>query len=227
MRRLVAIWILSAALAHAGKLTFEQERKPLEISPDATTVSADFAFKNETSQPVVIRKYKADCSCMAVEVKGAKLRYEPGESGVVRANFDVSAISGTVEKNAMLWLDQDGEEKPSVRLTVDLQVNELIKIEPRALKWELNTKVDSQVIRFEISEGQAIKLGSVKASNPLFKHELKTLEEGKRYELTVSPSSTAAAAYCQFTIETDSKFARYKTLQVFAVVRRPLPKESP
>lgn len=227
MKWFVAIWLLGMSLAQGAGLTFSEVRKPLEVGPESNTTSADFTFKNDTDQAVVIRKYKADCSCMSVEIKGAKLRYEPGESGVVRANFDVSAITGSVEKTAMLWLDQDSEEKPSVRLTVDLHIQELIKLEPKSVKWELNDKAQPQVIRIEVAQGQTIKLGDVKASNPMFKSELKVLEEGKRYELVVTPSQTTSPGLCVFRIETDSKYERYKTLQAFAVIRKSIAKSEP
>lgn len=227
MKRLVAIWMLSVALVHAGGLTFAELRKPLEMGPESNDAIVDFVFTNASDKPVVIRGYKPECTCMKVEVKGSKLHYAPGESGVLRANIDISAITGKVEKSAVVWVDKDTEDHPSVRLTVDLQVKEGLKLEPKALKWEVNAPVTPQVIQIEAGEGEALKLGAIKISNPLFKHELKTREDGKRYELMVTPTSTSAPALCQIQIETDSKYPRYKTLQAFAAVRRPLAKEAP
>ena len=53
--------------------------------------------------------------------------------------------------------------------------------------------------------------------------EVKTLEEGKHYELLVTPAETKDPGLAIIRIETDCEIKRHQVLQAFAVIRRDLP----
>ncbi len=220
------IGIAIMAVAHAAALDFPQPLKEVHAPTDAKTVTADFEFTNRGDKPVRVVKYDAACSCMAVKIKDAKLRYLPGESGLVRADFEVGNFSGTVDKVVAIWLDDDPADKPSVSLTVRVHIPVLVSVEPKTLKWELHGAISPQTIRITINDPTPIRVTSVSSSSPTFSPTLKTIEEGKIYELVVTPTAIDMPSLGILRMETDSAMERHRIQQAFAVIRKPTPGEA-
>lgn len=219
------------SLASAAGLQFDQVLKTLDVDPTETIVTADFNFSNETDEPVKIAKYDAACSCMSLKVKGGKLLYAPGETGVIRAIFDMGNFSGEVDKVLQVWLDDDPEATPSVTLTVRVNIPVLVQVEPKTVRWELGAPAEPQTVKITMNYEQPIKVLSAEVNSEAFTATLKTLEEGKTYELELIPSSTERPALGIVQIKTDCPISRHATQRTFAMVRQPvadeLPQQSP
>ncbi len=220
MKPLTALLLLFPALVHAAGLEFKELTVNQNAAVDATIVITDFPFTNTTDKSVTIIKSDPGCTCLKVEVSGGKLKYQPGESGVVRTTFDVGNSTGDVEKGVAIWLDDDPKTKPSVFLKVNFHIPVLVNLEPKTLSWDIGGKPEPKIIHIKIADGSAIKILEVKAKDS-FITELKTVENGHEYELTVTPKSTAGPDLGVIRIETDSRIAKQKTQQAFAVVRKP------
>lgn len=221
MNHAIAFWLAVAGLCHAGKLTFVEPSKELDAAADVTTLTADFDFTNQTDKPVTIVKSDPGCSCVSVQISDGKLRYEPGESGKIRAKFDMANFSGSVEKAIALWLDNDGPENPSMVLKLKVNIPVLVALEPKTLKWDVNGKADPQIIDIKMMEGETIHVKSLSSSSKSFGYELKTLEDGKHYQMLVTPFDLSNAGMAVFRVETDCKMEKHRLLNAFAVVRRP------
>jgi hypothetical protein len=226
MKNIVLVSIALSAFLHAAGLDFTQTLKEIHAPADVDKVTAEFEFTNKSGKPVRVVKFDAACSCMAVTIRDGKLKYAPGESGVIRAVFEMGNFSGTVDKTVALWLDDDIPEKPSVSLTVRVHIPVLVALEPKTLKWNLNGDASPQTIRITINETSPIRVIDVKCSTPTFKPELKTIEEGKSYELVVTPTAIQTPALGILRIETDSTSAKHRLQQAFLVVRKPTPAEA-
>ena len=157
---------------------------------------------------------------MSIQIVGEKMNYASGESGVVRANFDMGNFSGEVDKGIMIWLKEDAPENPSIQLKIHVEIPLVVKVEPKTLKWEVGEQPESRTFQITMEEKKPIKILSVAASNPLFAYELKTLEEGKRYEIKVTPSATTAPALAIFHIKTDCGIEKHRDVQAFASIRK-------
>lgn len=211
---------LSAFLNAAG-LEFAQKLQEIHAPADVDKVTADFAFTNRSDKPVRVAKYDAACSCMAVTIGEGKFDYQPGESGVIRAVFEMGNFSGTVDKVVAIWLDDDPSDKPSVSLTVRVHIPVLVALEPKTLTWALNGEATPQTIRITMNDSKPIRVTGVSSSLPEFKPVLKTIEEGKSYELVVTPEDVKSPGLGILRIETDSTNVKHKSHQAFAVVRKP------
>lgn len=208
--------------AHGAGLDFTTTLKEIHAPADAKRVSADFEFTNHSDKPVKVVKYDAACSCMAVKIKDGKLHYAPGESGLLRADFEMGNFSGSVDKAVALWLDDDPAGKPSVTLTVRVHIPVLISLEPKTLKWEVNGDASPQSIRITMNHSDPIRVMGVTTSSPSFRPALKTIDEGKLYELVVTPSAIDTPGLGILRIETDCQIDRHRIQQAFAVIRKPL-----
>lgn len=227
MRIACGIWLALLAWVQAAGLDFPDKLREIHAPPDVKTVTAEFEFTNRSDKPVRVAKYDPGCSCIAVRIKDGKLRYAPGEAGLIRAEFDMGNFSGMVDKKVALWLDDDPDDKPSVSLTVRVHIPVLVSLEPKTLKWDLNGEGKPQTIRITMHYDKPIRVTSVTASTEAFKHELKTIEEGKAYDLVVTPTEIHTPGLGIFRIETDCQIKRHQIQQVFATVRRPTPGSAP
>jgi hypothetical protein len=223
MRTVFSLWLALAGLLQAAGLTFEKTLVELHAAADAKTAVADFNFENKTDKPVTITRYDKTCSCVSVQVTGGKLNYLPGEKGVVRATFDLGNFSGAVDKMVVMWLDGDAESKPSVTLTVRVHIPVLVIMDAKTLKWTLGSEARPQKIDIRMNHSKPIRIISTTCTSELFKTELKTVEEGKHYELWVTPLEMGAPGLAIIRMETDCEVVRHKIQQAFATVRRDLP----
>ncbi len=222
MKITTLLWLALAAISQAAGLEFETPLQELKATADATTVSADFKFINKGDKPVTISKSDPGCSCLKVQITGGKLKYAPGESGVVRTTFEMGNFSGTVDKSVGIWLDDAASASPTLHLTVRVHIPVLVALEPsKTLTWDLGVKPEPKTIRIRMAEGHSIKVTAVQSSSDEFSHELKTVEEGKIYDLILTPISVEVPKMSIFRIETDCAISKHSIQQAFAVVRKP------
>lgn len=226
MKIATAIWLAIATLIQAAGLEFKEISKVIDAPADVADVTAEYEFTNTSDKPVTIVKSDPGCSCMAIQVSDGKLRYEPGESGTLRAKFEMGNFSGAVDKAIALWLTGDPDEKPSVILKLTVNIPVLVALEPKTLKWELGGKGGPQTIDIRMAEGQTIRVTDVKSSSSAFIFKTETVEEGKHYQLIVTPVDMASPGIGVIRIDTDCAIAKHKTQQAFAVVRKPTPGEA-
>jgi len=221
MKFALGIWLAVAACAGAAGLEFSQPIMEVNVPVDAATVTESFEFKNLGDTSVTIAKADPTCSCLKVEISGGKLKYAPGESGIVRVTFEVGNFSGTVDKTVAIWLEGDPQNKPSKSVTVRVHIPVLIGVEPKTVKWEVGGQATPKTIQIRMAEGQMIHVTGAKASSELFSTEIKTLEAGKKYDLVVTPKDMTGPGLGVIRIETDCSVSKYRIQQAFAVVSKP------
>ncbi|MGE9269294.1 MAG: DUF1573 domain-containing protein [Verrucomicrobiales bacterium] len=223
--RLLLVFGWMVSVAWADKLEFDAMLKKLDVKPEDTVVTSDFTFTNTSDSPVEISRYNATCSCMSVKVKGGKLIYAPGETGVLRAWFDMGNFSGEVDKTVQLWLDDDPAPQPSVNLTVRVNIPVVVQLEPKTLRWDVSAPAETQVVKISMNYPSPIEVLSVESNTSSFTTELKVLEEGKSYELHVTPQSTQKPSLGIVQVNTNCPITRHASQRAFAMVRAPVREE--
>jgi hypothetical protein len=223
----IFVWLALAVCTQAGGLEFTETLKEVNAAADAILVTTEFSFTNKGDKPAVITKSDPGCSCLKIEISGGKLKYAPGESGVVRMTFEMGNFSGTVDKMVVLWIDDDAADNPSTRLTVRVHIPVLVGVEPKTVKWDIGAKADPQIIRIQMAEGKPIHVTGVTSSSESFACELKTVEAGKKYDLLVTPTTIDAPGMSVIRIETDCAISKHRIQQAFAVMRKPPPPQIP
>lgn len=209
----------SAAAASPG-LTFVKNRIELTVDPDAKMVTVPYYFENKTDRTISIARYDSACSCLSAKVKGDKLSYKPGEKGEMKIDFELGNFSGLVEKTVLLWTTDDADESPSTVLTVALTIPVLFEVNPKTVFWDQNGEKTSQVIRLTVNNPDPIRILSHAGTNANFVYELKTIREGREYELVVKPKDLSKPAFGMIKLATDSMIPRYQRQMAFVCVRR-------
>jgi Protein of unknown function (DUF1573) len=232
MRIAIGIWLTLTAFAHAAGLEFTELLKDVNAAADAATITTDFHFTNKSNKPVTITKCEPSCPCLKAQISGGKLKYAPNESGVIRLTFEMGNLAGTVEKVLPIYIDDEPPNKPSIHLTIRVHIPVLVAVsvfehplDLKTVKWNLGAKPEPQTIQIRMAEGKTIHVTGVKSSSPDFKCELKALEEGKKYDLIVTPLEMDAPGISVFRIETDCEISKHRIQQAFAVVRKLSPAE--
>jgi hypothetical protein len=202
----------------AGNLTFEATTQSVDVPFEATSAHIDFKFENKGDKTVVIDRYKSECPCLSAEIQGG-LRIEPGKGGVIRLSMDTAALTGVAEKKMGLWLQGDPPAAPSHVLTMVAKIPELVTVEPKALIWEIGEKPEPKKAIVTMSGDNPIKLTKVTGADGKFAQEWKTLEEGKKYEITVTPAQTQNAANGVVRVETDCPYPRHAKKNLFTLVK--------
>ncbi|MEX1049420.1 MAG: DUF1573 domain-containing protein [Akkermansiaceae bacterium] len=225
MKQVLILWFVLTAITQAG-LKFESLLLEVHAPADAETVTADFKFANQSGRPVSITKSDSGCSCLSVQISDGKLLYAPQEKGLVRATFAMGNFSGTVDKVIAIWLDQDPADQPSVKLTVRIHIPVLVALEPKTLRWSTGGDTGPQTLRVTMAQGEMIRILNVTSSSETFGVETTTVEEGKIYDLIVTPSATDAPVLGILRIETDGKLPKHRMQQAFAVISKQPPAEA-
>ena len=205
MRSLLTCWFASCLSLAAGTLKFESTSKEITVALDQKTATVDYPFKNESTSDVEIAQNISDCPCAAVGVKDSKLIYKPGESGTLRVVFNMEKVPETTDKYVAIFLKGDPEERPSFRLTTHIIVPVVVDIQPKSLIWKTGDKLEPKTMTVTMNDSSPVKILSITSSDPRFKQELKTVEEGKKYEVVITPTSTEKVGMASLRIETDSK----------------------
>lgn len=212
-------WTILALAATAGELTFEKKLIEVIAAPDQDQVFADFVFTSSGDGPATIKRYDAPCSCLEAQISGGgQLVWAAGETGTVRGLFKVGNFRGTVDKQISILMDDGVRHDLTVRMTMP----ELVVIEPKTLKWEEGGSAEKKIFEITINSPEALKILDVSATNgEKFPYELKTLEEGKHYQLEVTPSETKTRGFGLLRISTDSKYKKHQSYQAYVVVTKP------
>lgn len=219
---IIPIWFVLAAFAQASVLDFAETQKEIRPAPEAETAALEFSFTNTTKNSVTITKADAGCSCMKVLFSGGKLTYAPGESGILRAIFMVGQYSGTVDRTISLWLDTAPTNPATQTIKARIEIPTLIAMEPKTLKWAIGRLAAPQTIHIRMAEGQTIHATKITLSSESFSAELKTLQDGRSYDVIVTPRDVTTPGLGVIRIETDSKVPKLQTQLAFAVVQQPV-----
>lgn len=216
--------------AGAAKMAFDRELVEIEVGPGQEVVTAAFPFKI-VEDDETIEKVEVLCVCLGARVeplnpdRSAKLNWKVGEEGVIKIRFDTSKFLGTVEKAAALKLA--GTEEP-IRLITRVTIPELIKVEPTTLKWAKGQEAEEKIATVTITHDEPIKILSHAGRNTEdFPYTLVTVEEGRKYEIHMKPTSTAKSGMSMVSLRTDSEHPRFKRAAVYGVVRPELRKRVP
>lgn len=214
------LFLWSLIPAWASPLEFDALQKEAHLPADADSATMDFHFENKTDKMVSIKRYDAGCTCMHVTIQGGKLNYQPGEKGTIRVSYDMKTFMGVVDKSVMLFVDNDPEDLPSVVLTTRIHIPILVVAEPKTVKWQMGDKPEEKIVSITMNHTEPIRVLRVSGPSDGVRHQLRTVEEGKKYELVLTPNDTKQPSLGIFRIETDCAMERHRVQQVFAVIRK-------
>lgn len=190
--------------ANAPKATF------YETIFDAGTVDAGhevahkFKVKNTGKSDLTIQSVNPSCGCT---VSDFTKTIPPGQEGTVTLTVKTEGFRGEIQKTATVV--SNDPLNPNVTLTIKANVKPVIDIQPAAylsIQVEKGQPAEGKVTLIN-NDKQPLKILAVESQNPEFTTELKTVENGRRYDLIAKLNKTDAPGRynTSVTVTTDNK----------------------
>jgi hypothetical protein len=207
----VAAVIFWGGVANAS-LEFVVQEEPLLVSPEEEEVTIELAFTNTGGEPVRIMELESSCGCL--EASTDRQVYAPGEKGLLSGIYTLGSLVGEVEKVIFVRFTRNGELE-TVRVPMTISVPEVMSIEPKVIKWELNGEATEQEFLVKILGETPIHLKNVESTRPQFEHKVIEVEAGREYRITIRPKDTSTVAMGALRLTTDSEIPKYQRAMAF------------
>ena len=215
---MLAVLTVGVLPVSAG-IIFEKDVIEVKVKPDQQTVEVVFPFTVEGDKEVEIAEYDAPCTCLEARISdNGRLKWKPGEKGSVQGLFDVGNMRGGVLEK-MIVLRMKGEDVPSVKLTIKMDIPILLEIEPKTLAWTQGEDVKPMTFKLKVKHNKPMKILESSGTNDNFPFEVKTIKEGWEYEIVVTPKSLDDRAFGMIRLKTDSDLPKHVRHQAFVVIR--------
>ena len=224
--RPTAFFLLSLLFTGWAKAELVLETPVIEVrpKPEDETATITFSFRNNGTRTVNVLSVDSSCSCLSAGMD--KTVYAPGEQGVGKAEFKVSAITG--QRSSSLQVQTDDPDQAQWTIPFNIIVPEIIKIEPKTLQWWLGDEAQEKTARVIMGGDQPIRITGISSTRENVEFRYQELEPGRIYEIKVKPKNTEEVMLGALRIETDSTIAKYqRQLAFFSVYRKPATLDTP
>lgn len=220
----IALLLAFSAIAEAS-LEFEARVQELNVEADSNIVEVLFPFENTGDNRVIITEYDAPCACMSAvlkggrKLKGGKVGFLPGDSGVIKGKFELGNLKGSVTKKIVINTKDEAGATDSISLESTFHIPYLIAAFPSALSWRVGDALEPKEIRLLVDHDEPIEIVKVSSSTDQIEYQLETVKPGFEYSLKVTPKTTQEFLFAAIRIKTDSDNPRYQALSTFITVK--------
>ncbi|HPO17234.1 MAG TPA: DUF1573 domain-containing protein, partial [Candidatus Hydrogenedentes bacterium] len=183
-------------------------------------VEHDFIIKNEGDAPLDIKNVKTSCGCTVAQPE--KKNLAPGEETKIKTTLTLKGRQGAVSKT--VTVESNDPRAPMYKLELKGNAVAAITIEPRTVNFgpvsdnephtqTVSIKANKPDIKFKIESVDTSAAQQVKA-------ELKTIEEGKAYEIAISLAGDLPVGNMngRITLKTDDPQRPTLQVNVFAQI---------
>jgi len=212
--QLISVLLLAGSAVAAG-LDWESTTQDIKVHPLQATAVVTFGFINAGSNAVNILDVKSDCGCLSGQTD--KMTYEPGESGAVKATFDLKGRTGPQRKQLLVITDES--EALPVSLTVTTTIPAAYDISPQRLTW-VGGQRGSQTFTLINVTKTPYRLEKAVSPQEGICVELKPIREGFEYALVVTPDAEMDKILAPITIypEKPEEIDAVRTYTVYAMI---------
>jgi len=177
-----------------------------------------FTVRGDTAKDLKILRVR---SCELCEVAAIDSVVPRGGAAKVRLLLDTKNIRGAVDQVARVYFTD--KTRPPVPLRLRGTVVWPVEFTPQNHAYFFTVKGEraQQEIVLQNNEPQPLKILSVASTNPVFRAGIQTLEDGRRYKLTVTLDTAVPVGKHDARITLTTNNPKYTTLpiQAFAQVR--------
>ena len=182
-------------------LQWSQKELNLAAEPGVTKIDGAFIFQNDGDHKVTITSVKPSCGCTTAEL--SQESYGPGQAGTIKVSFTVGDRVGSQVKKVVVRTDDPDQPVTTLTLRVDLMPR--FELTPKLLMWKADEPREPKTVTLTVhgERPQSVEEASLLApdadaapeseATPAsgLGVELKEVEAGRAYEVTVTPPSDA------------------------------------
>ena len=183
---------LPAAPANGPRIKFAAPIQDLGKVNAGQVVKHEFVFTNIGTQTLEITDVRPSCGCTTAGTY--ERRIEPGRSGIIPVQFNSANFSGQVHKSVTVTCNDAAQ--PTTILQFTASVWKAIDVNPAFAMFSpalgaTNTEV--KVVKIVNNLDEPLKLGTPVCTNQAFQVQLKTVREGKEFELEIRLATNLGA----------------------------------
>lgn len=206
---------LAMPLASFGNLDFASDKIVRNAELTDESVEAVFTFTNTGKRTVKITEVKSSCGCTVADLE--KYVYAPGESGTIKATFNIGSRMGTQYKT--IAVKTDNPEQPTKTISLQVEIPVAVKIFPRLLFWRQGDGYQPKSFTVEAGHESVLGIRRFASMNSgTFSMDVDEIEEGKQWRVTVTPRETDAKERGTILIEPEYSLPDYQK-NFFAYLR--------
>ncbi len=148
---------------------------------------AEFIFTNVGTAILDVTDVRPGCGCTTAGQWTRQV--EPGKTGTIPLQFNSSNFTGPVTKTATVTCNDPSQ--PTVILQLKANIWRAIEVLPQYAVLNLTSEApsNSTTVRIVNNLDNPLTISDVESKNPAFATELKTIKEGKEYQVVVKTAS--------------------------------------
>jgi hypothetical protein len=184
-----------------------------------TLVKHEFIFTNTGDQTLEVTTVRPSCGCTTAGQWDKKV--EPGQTGKIPVQFNSTAYGGEVHKT--IFVECNDATKSNLTLNLNGTVWKMFNVTPAYAMFSLRPEqqgIVTQAVKIINNSDQPAAISDPACGNPTFKMEIKTVQEGKEYELrvTTDASSVSGTMSAPITLKTSSPKMPQLTVLAYAMM---------
>jgi hypothetical protein len=206
-----------------AKIQFTELEHDFGKIDSGASVNFDFVFTNTGTATLEVTNVRPSCGCTTAGAWSKSV--EPGRSGTIPIQFNSGNFSGPIHKTVTVTSNTPGQ--PLTILSIKASVFRAIDVNPPVAYFTPQAgaqAVESRVVRIVNNAAEPLVLSAPECANKIFTAELKTLNEGKEFELRISAKPPFAPGTIQapITLKTSSKNLPLITINGIVMVQMPI-----
>lgn len=182
-------------------------------------IKHDFLFTNTGNQVLELSEVRPSCGCTSTGDWDKKV--DPGKTGKIHIEFNTMGYGGQVHKT--IFVTCNDSNQPNITLNLLGTIWKPINISPAYAIFNLRPEGQEDVtnkIKIVNETDELITVTEPSCGNPAFHLELRTVQEGKEFELLVTAiaSKVAGTMSSPITLKTSSRMMPQISVTAFAMV---------
>jgi hypothetical protein len=201
----------------ADALQWKKTTVKIETQGRLDKMSATFAFKNISRQPVTITGITTSCGCTVAET--SQHAVAPGQSGTITVQHQPVMAPGARYYHVTVTTQEPGTRSYALKLEVLHEPR--VGMDKRLLVWEQGEPRSAKVIKLTVKAGDTLQIKGAKAEKDLFNFDLKDGPAPGQKLLTVTPKMFAGVTggKTRILLVTEPPLASPSEAPIFAILR--------
>jgi len=202
------------------RIAFDQTAYDFGKVESGELIKHTFFFTNTGNALLEVSDVRPSCGCTAAGAWDKQV--EPGKFGSIPVQFNSTGYGGAVHKSVTVVCNDAANSNAFLNITGT--VWKPVDVLPAVASFNFGPDVqttDTRVLRIISNLTDPLTLSEPACSNPAFQPELKTVKEGKEFELriTVVPPLKASNVSAPITLKTSYPKMQVLTVTAFATVQ--------
>lgn len=197
----------------AGGLVFQPAFQVYRAEAGQRRVEVTFSVSNQGDKEVAIDRIISGCECLSVEISESPV--PANSNAAITGIFDTEKLRGQSERKITVYLE--GRSRP-VFLTTRIETEPVYTITEEMTSWEIGSPPETKRVEFRVVRDEPVRVLSAESKRMEVSCELVTIEEGRAYDLLLTPTSTNESLLGIVRLETDCEIESYaRPLAYFSI----------